>query len=520
MTLAQFAEIYARLRYTLSGDDLRELEELERRVALAGPAGGVFSGNVSAAAQNPAASTPQNPVLRPLQQAAGAALPPNILHHLVHNAERLRAGMGPGLVAANANPAAQNSAATMPQNLGQLPSLLAGARTPHGGQQPSQAAVRPPNSAQQPLQAGGGSAPGTLPRRFYGTANAAVQNPAASTPQPRPEDTTTGGTAPNANTPPPNPSPPTPLNRAQRTSQSASKSRVRRRVEVEQSDDEMDGIERDRALPTPKRAKGKKTEAQLAAEKAAKAEQRKRDREERERLKEEQKKRELIAKHGEEGYARLLEANRKRRETLEVKRRAKEAEEEKKTKELAKEMTKEMEQREKQLARELERVKNEAEEAKTRAAALERARAAAPLASTPATTAAATAESETASPIPATLDEEELANVANVIRLGFPAETVRAVAQDLAAKWKRVTAELLVDVLTSGVPDEEPEEPKPQPPSQQQEDPSCVICLDNPPTHALIPCGHRVLCDDCIGLRLEECPICRTARQGVLRIFL
>jgi hypothetical protein len=38
----------------------------------------------------------------------------------------------------------------------------------------------------------------------------------------------------------------------------------------------------------------------------------------------------------------------------------------------------------------------------------------------------------------------------------------------------------------------------------------CIVCRDNTRTHALVPCGHKVLCEDCVNLLIDKrCPLCR-----------
>lgn len=39
-------------------------------------------------------------------------------------------------------------------------------------------------------------------------------------------------------------------------------------------------------------------------------------------------------------------------------------------------------------------------------------------------------------------------------------------------------------------------------------DNTCVVCLDQPKTHAIIKCGHLCYCGIC-GFNLDKCPICR-----------
>jgi hypothetical protein len=53
----------------------------------------------------------------------------------------------------------------------------------------------------------------------------------------------------------------------------------------------------------------------------------------------------------------------------------------------------------------------------------------------------------------------------------------------------------------------------------------CVVCLDHIPTHALIPCGHLILCGGCApNFDKPEgppaaCPLCRKNAMAVTRIF-
>ena len=51
-------------------------------------------------------------------------------------------------------------------------------------------------------------------------------------------------------------------------------------------------------------------------------------------------------------------------------------------------------------------------------------------------------------------------------------------------------------------------------------EPTCVICLERPPTMAASPCGHRCLCaEDAPRFVGECCPICRQRIESVLAIF-
>lgn len=48
----------------------------------------------------------------------------------------------------------------------------------------------------------------------------------------------------------------------------------------------------------------------------------------------------------------------------------------------------------------------------------------------------------------------------------------------------------------------------------------CVVCRIAPRTHALVPCGHRVLCEECLPqLQQQRCPLCTLAFTQTLRIW-
>jgi hypothetical protein len=51
----------------------------------------------------------------------------------------------------------------------------------------------------------------------------------------------------------------------------------------------------------------------------------------------------------------------------------------------------------------------------------------------------------------------------------------------------------------------------------------CVVCLCEPATHAMIPCGHRCVCEDCSEGLLRSrgaCPICRACVDQIVKIYL
>ena len=58
-----------------------------------------------------------------------------------------------------------------------------------------------------------------------------------------------------------------------------------------------------------------------------------------------------------------------------------------------------------------------------------------------------------------------------------------------------------------------------------EEQPACVICMNSPPTHAFIPCGHKHLCGACatddstLQALHQKCPVCRREFQCIVQIF-
>ena len=47
----------------------------------------------------------------------------------------------------------------------------------------------------------------------------------------------------------------------------------------------------------------------------------------------------------------------------------------------------------------------------------------------------------------------------------------------------------------------------------------CVICLDDKPKYACIPCGHQCLCEQCKDSVTDICPVCRHQFDSVFKIF-
>ena len=50
---------------------------------------------------------------------------------------------------------------------------------------------------------------------------------------------------------------------------------------------------------------------------------------------------------------------------------------------------------------------------------------------------------------------------------------------------------------------------------------TCVVCLDQDPEHALLPCGHLCLCTDCLKRtqQWDRCPLCESNVEHIVRIY-
>lgn len=48
----------------------------------------------------------------------------------------------------------------------------------------------------------------------------------------------------------------------------------------------------------------------------------------------------------------------------------------------------------------------------------------------------------------------------------------------------------------------------------------CVVCLEGLANHAPVPCGHKVLCENCVSeLEVQRCPLCNTDYILIIRIY-
>lgn len=51
-------------------------------------------------------------------------------------------------------------------------------------------------------------------------------------------------------------------------------------------------------------------------------------------------------------------------------------------------------------------------------------------------------------------------------------------------------------------------------------DNTCIVCKDFDKTHALIPCGHKSLCGNCVELLdPKRCPLCNADFNSAIRIW-
>ncbi|OQR72133.1 hypothetical protein BIW11_01367, partial [Tropilaelaps mercedesae] len=41
------------------------------------------------------------------------------------------------------------------------------------------------------------------------------------------------------------------------------------------------------------------------------------------------------------------------------------------------------------------------------------------------------------------------------------------------------------------------------------DEPRCVVCMDQPATHTLLPCRHACICHECFAHIEDRCPMCR-----------
>eukprot|EP00494_Astrolonche_serrata_P018311 UN18503 len=72
--------------------------------------------------------------------------------------------------------------------------------------------------------------------------------------------------------------------------------------------------------------------------------------------------------------------------------------------------------------------------------------------------------------------------------------------------WKRYWPFRTVRIIKNKV--QIPPDRKQRKLDRRESESHCCICLDDSPTHILIPCGHQCVCEEC-SRGLRKCPMCR-----------
>ena len=75
---------------------------------------------------------------------------------------------------------------------------------------------------------------------------------------------------------------------------------------------------------------------------------------------------------------------------------------------------------------------------------------------------------------------------------------------------------LVLDLKNSDDKSEQAQEESESPERSKE----CKICMDKDLSVALRPCGHIVVCEDCVGKLSREWPTCREIIIGTLKIYL
>ncbi|KAK3242653.1 hypothetical protein CYMTET_47676 [Cymbomonas tetramitiformis] len=61
---------------------------------------------------------------------------------------------------------------------------------------------------------------------------------------------------------------------------------------------------------------------------------------------------------------------------------------------------------------------------------------------------------------------------------------------------------------------------RPTLPFRENNDHVCVLCMDETPSVAIIPCGHMCMCTECAkNARVKTCPLCRAMAKGTLKVY-
>ena len=58
--------------------------------------------------------------------------------------------------------------------------------------------------------------------------------------------------------------------------------------------------------------------------------------------------------------------------------------------------------------------------------------------------------------------------------------------------------------------------------AMEEEDASCVVCMEAERSHLFAPCGHLCVCEMCAALVMSgdtKCPMCRVPATQILKVF-
>ena len=56
-------------------------------------------------------------------------------------------------------------------------------------------------------------------------------------------------------------------------------------------------------------------------------------------------------------------------------------------------------------------------------------------------------------------------------------------------------------------------------PQPDAEETMCVVCMDAPKDHIVLPCGHMCACGACAQLLRDRCPVCRGPIDHITQVF-
>ena len=66
---------------------------------------------------------------------------------------------------------------------------------------------------------------------------------------------------------------------------------------------------------------------------------------------------------------------------------------------------------------------------------------------------------------------------------------------------------------------EKKQEKKEEKKEETEDENICCICMEKPRTHAPVPCGHMIYCEDCILRCGKTCAKCRTPITSIMKIY-